>query len=60
MIHDPGGWVYHVRSGGAGVLHLDRARTAAGFHPRLRGRGQIALYRDVAGSVCFAGLALLR
>ena len=39
---------------------LDRARTAAGFHPRLRGRGQIALYRDVAGSVCFAGLALLR
>ena len=39
---------------------LDRARTAAGFHPRLHGRGQIALYRDVAGSVCFAGLALLR
>ncbi len=32
MIHDPGGWVYHVRSGGAGALHLHGARTAAGFH----------------------------
>ena len=34
MIHDPGGWVYHVRSGGARVLHFRSCADGRGFPPR--------------------------
>ena len=34
MIHDPGGWVYRVCSGGAGVLHFRPCANGRGFPPR--------------------------
>ena len=34
MINDPGGWVYHVRSGGAEVLHFRPCADGRGFPPR--------------------------
>ena len=56
MINDPGGWVYHVRSGGTGVLHFRSRGRPRVSTARLRGRNQIALYRSGAATNCLCVL----